>query len=313
MPDAYGPVEAGPESETAVEPQQAAAELASEDAGAELDVGLELGLAHAGYLTATRAGGERPLPAALQARAIGRVQRQHGNFAAQRMLKRAPVQRADPRDHDMHTQPPYHLPPRPVQPARRGTNPFQRAADDDDWLAERIEDANGGGQPLEPQAQARLEAGLGDDLADVRVHTDTEAAELASAVDAVAFTSGRDIFFGPGSYQPDTRAGLELLAHEAAHTVQQASGPVAGTPADGGVLVSDPAAPFEQAAEYAAQQMMRTGTSQAITPLDEASAPVGQSIQRAEQPKKEEEEQKKAPPEAVLPDLARQKQPEEAV
>jgi Domain of unknown function (DUF4157) len=308
MPDAYGPVEAGPEPESAVEPRQAAAaELAPEDAGADLDVGLELGLA------ATRKGAERPLPGALQARAIGRVQRQQGNFAAQRMLKRAPVQRADPRDHGTHTLPPHNLPPKPVQPARRGTSPIQRAADDDDWLAERIEDASGGGQPLDPQAQAQLEAGLGDDLADVRVHTDAEAAELAGVVDAVAFTSGRDIFFGPGSYQPGTQAGLELLAHEAAHTVQQAAGLVAGTPADGGVLVSDPADPFEQAAEHAAQQMLQTGTSQAITPFDEASAPVEQSIQRAERPKAEEEEQKEAPPAMVLPDLAIPKKPEELV
>src|SRR5205823_9647278 len=99
MPDSYGPVETGPESETAVEPQSApATELAPEEAGADLDVGLELGLAGAGYPAATRNGAERPLPAALQARAIGRVQRQQGNFATQRMLKRALVQRRDPRD-----------------------------------------------------------------------------------------------------------------------------------------------------------------------------------------------------------------------
>src|SRR5579859_247553 len=106
MPDTYGPVEAGPEPESAVEPQQmAASELAPEEAGADLDLGLELGLAGAGYPAATRTGAERPLPAGLQARAIGRVQRQHGNFATQRLLKRPPVQRADPRDHGTHTLP----------------------------------------------------------------------------------------------------------------------------------------------------------------------------------------------------------------
>src|SRR5216684_4336231 len=106
MPDARGPAEAGPETETAVEPQQpAAAELALEEDRADLDVGLELGLAGAGFPAATRTGTDRPLPGALQAQAIGRMQRRQGNFAAQRTLKRAPVQRADPRDHGTHSLP----------------------------------------------------------------------------------------------------------------------------------------------------------------------------------------------------------------
>jgi Domain of unknown function (DUF4157) len=212
------------------------------------------------------------------------------------------------------TLPPYNLPPKPVQPVLRGTSSVQRAAEpDDDWLAERIEHASGAGQPLEPQAQAQLEAGLGDQLGDVRVHTDAEAAELAGAVDAVAFTSGRDIFFGPGRYEPNTSAGLELLAHEAAHTVQQASGPVPGTSAAGGVLISDPADPFERAAAHAAQQVMQAGGGQAQARLDEAPTLSGQSIQRAERPLEQEEELKKPPVEPALPDLAKPKQPEELV
>jgi len=55
MPDAYGPVEAGPETDSDIEPQPAA-ELAPEEAGADLDAGLELGLAGAGYPAATRTG-----------------------------------------------------------------------------------------------------------------------------------------------------------------------------------------------------------------------------------------------------------------
>ena len=109
---------------------------------------------------------------------------------------------------------------------------LKRATDGEDWLAQRIDSASGGGQALEPQAQARLEDGLGDSLDGVRVHIDSEATQLADAVEAVAFTSGQDIFFGAGTYQPGTSQGMELLAHEAAHTMQQASGPVAGSPAD---------------------------------------------------------------------------------
>jgi len=214
------------------------------------------------------------------------------------------------------TLPPYNAPPKAAQPVRRGQRALRQEAAGDDWLAERIEQNSGGGQPLEPNAQARLEHGLHDDLDDVRVHTDAQAAEMANAVDAVAFTSGRDIFFGPGAYQPETTDGLELLAHEAAHTVQQASGPVAGTPVAGGVVVSSPADAFEQAAERAAGEVMHATAPEVQLPelLEGAPSIGGQFIQRAGRPKDEEEdEQLKAPPEPLAPQPARPKQLEELV
>ena len=211
------------------------------------------------------------------------------------------------------TLPPYNSPPKPVQPLRRGANPMQRAGDDN-WLADRIERASGGGRALESQTRAYLEAGLGDHLDGVRLHTDADAAQLADAVDAVAFTSGQDIFFGADTYQPGTSQGLELLAHEAAHTVQQASGPVAGTPAAGGILISDPADAFEQAAERTARQVTQTAAS-SVGPnrLDEAPALGSQSVQRAERPKDEEDELKQPMPKPSLPDRPNPKKPEELV
>ena len=178
-----------------------------------------------------------------------------------------------------------------------------------------LDHASGGGQTLEPQAQARLEAGLGDSLDGVRVHTDGEAAQLADSVDAVAFTSGQDIFFGAGTYQPGTTQGLELLAHEAAHTVQQAAGPVAGTPAAGGIAVSDPADAFEQAAERAAHRVVQSTPTDASQPeLDETAIAAGPSIQRAERPKANEEDELKKPlGEPVLPELPNRKKPEELI
>jgi hypothetical protein len=92
--------------------------------------------------------------------------------------------------------------------------------------------------PLAAPTQRRLEQGLGADLSSVRVHTDPAADALARSVEATAFTTGPDIFFRAGSYRPSSPAGLHLLAHEAAHTVQQASGLVAGPPA-GGVVQRD--------------------------------------------------------------------------
>src|SRR5439155_151310 len=94
--------------------------------------------------------------------------------------------------------------------------------------------------------QRQMEGAMGADLSGVRVHTDGEADHLARSVDSVAFTTGNDIFFRSGAYNPGTAEGQHLLAHEATHTIQQAQGPVAGTPRDGEVPAVEPAASEEE-------------------------------------------------------------------
>src|SRR5688572_26756275 len=54
---------------------------------------------------------------------------------------------------------------------------------------------SGGGQPLEPAVREDMEARLGSDFGDVRVHTDTAASESARAVGAHAYTVGSDVVF----------------------------------------------------------------------------------------------------------------------
>jgi hypothetical protein len=78
------------------------------------------------------------------------------------------------------------------------------------------------GQPLDAQTRAFFEPRFGHDFSKVRLHADARAAESARAVDAIAYTVGRNMVFGTGRYQPATRAGRELLAHELTHVVQQA-------------------------------------------------------------------------------------------
>ena len=77
------------------------------------------------------------------------------------------------------------------------------------------------GQGLPPTTRQRLEHGLGTDLGSVRVHADPAGAALARAHSARAVTLGSDVAFAPGQYRPDTLRGSALIAHEAAHTVQQ--------------------------------------------------------------------------------------------
>jgi len=69
-----------------------------------------------------------------------------------------------------------------------------------------------------------LEARFRTDLGAVRVHTGPQAAQRSRELNARAFTTGQDIYFGEGRYQPETAEGLELIAHEVTHTVQQRDG-----------------------------------------------------------------------------------------
>lgn len=90
----------------------------------------------------------------------------------------------------------------------------------------RIQARRGSGNPLPEAVQRHLEQGLNHDLSRVRIHDDAEADKLAKGVNAIAFTTGTDIFFQSGQFNPNTQSGLELLAHEVTHTVQQSQGRV---------------------------------------------------------------------------------------
>ncbi|ACV36912.1 SH3 type 3 domain protein [Candidatus Accumulibacter phosphatis] len=90
-----------------------------------------------------------------------------------------------------------------------------------------IKDQRGQGEPLSEDVRARMEGQLGHDFSQVRIHQDSRAHQLCRHLGALAFTTGNDIFFARGRYQPNSKAGLALLAHELAHVVQhQDCGPV---------------------------------------------------------------------------------------
>lgn len=76
------------------------------------------------------------------------------------------------------------------------------------------------GQPLDPSTLGFMESRFGHDFSGVRVHSDERAADSARAVNALAYTVGRDVVFGAGQYAPGSMAGKRLLAHELTHVVQ---------------------------------------------------------------------------------------------
>lgn len=111
-----------------------------------------------------------------------------------------------------------------------------------------IASTQGRGQSLHQDLQATLSRSYGADLSGVSVHTGDYADQLARSVDARAFTVGSDIYFAKNEYNPGTSAGRELVAHEAAHVVQNQ-----GAPSAGPLMVTTPGDRIEQDAERAAR------------------------------------------------------------
>jgi hypothetical protein len=79
----------------------------------------------------------------------------------------------------------------------------------------------GSGWPLDAETRRFFESCFNRDLGHVRVHADARASESARAVNALAFTVGRDVVFDAAVYAPQTRTGRRLMAHELTHVVQQ--------------------------------------------------------------------------------------------
>lgn len=86
------------------------------------------------------------------------------------------------------------------------------------------------GQPLDAVTRGYMEGRFGHDFGSVRIHTGERASQSARSIDALAYTSGADIVFSGGAYNPQSSSGKHLLAHELAHVIQQngaaATGPL---------------------------------------------------------------------------------------
>jgi hypothetical protein len=102
------------------------------------------------------------------------------------------------------------------------------------------------GQPLDTQTRAFMEPRFGHDFSRLRVHTDAKAAESARAVNALAYTVGKEVVFGAGHFAPRSLAGQRLIAHELTHVVQQRD---AGIRPQTKLAISDPSDMSEREAD----------------------------------------------------------------
>ncbi|MFJ2766956.1 DUF4157 domain-containing protein [Streptomyces sp. NPDC087300] len=136
----------------------------------------------------------------------------------------------------------------------------------------------GSGRPLDEGTRTDMEARLGADFSDVRIHDDSAAKSSAAEVGARAYTSGSHVVIGDGGGDRHT------LAHELTHVIQQRSGPVAGTDNGSGLRVSDPSDRFEREAESNAHRVLSgpaPEVAEADTDVQRASATAGSpAVQR---------------------------------
>ncbi|MBW3665011.1 MAG: DUF4157 domain-containing protein [Actinobacteria bacterium] len=121
-------------------------------------------------------------------------------------------------------------------------------------VAGRRAPSSGLSLPGDSDAARRI---LGSSASEVRIHTGTDAA--AAAGDALAMTDGYDIHLGAGAPAPTSPEGRALLAHEAAHVVQQTRA---------GVTVSR-----QQAEESADAAMLAAVSGRPIPDLPQAQGP----------------------------------------
>ncbi|MEV8527158.1 DUF4157 domain-containing protein [Streptomyces sp. NPDC052000] len=176
-------------------------------------------------LTATRStasGGE--IPAGLLA-----LQSSAGNAAVVQMLRQAGHDGTQPEQHQ-HNSGCGHQ------------NSVQRSAVHDVLRAP--------GRPMDDATRTDMEARLGADFSDVRIHNDSAAKASAAEVGARAYTSGNHVVIGDGGGDNHT------LAHELTHVIQQRQGSVSGTDNGQGLKVSDPSDRYERQAEANATRAM---------------------------------------------------------
>lgn len=123
--------------------------------------------------------------------------------------------------------------------------------------------SGGAAGKLPEQVRGKMESAIGADFSSVSVHTNSNQAMEAGAL---AYTQGYEIHFAPGQYDPQSKSGQELLAHELTHVVQQSEGRVKSTGQVAGMPLNDDKSLEKEADDVAARaagsDMSASGTKQ---------------------------------------------------
>lgn len=167
----------------------------------------------------------------------------------------------------------------PVTPAKRRT--LQRKVDrigaaavtpapKNDKVAAALSSQSTRGSPLPKETRTNMENRMGADFSKVRVHTGGSAHQATTSIGARAFTSGANIHFANGEFNPNSKGGKHLLAHELAHTMQQGAAPQK-TAAPAKAAAAAPAA-VKGARKVVAKPKQETKVARVASPHNNAEA-----------------------------------------
>ena len=129
-----------------------------------------------------------------------------------------------------------------------------------------------GGRPIDAAVRGPVEAHLGADLSDARVHDDAIAQQASAAMGARAFAHGADVFLGAGESERD----LALMAHELTHVVQQ--GATGRRAPQRQVQVGDAHSPAEAHADAVAAAVTAAQAAPANLLVDDGPIQPGQML-----------------------------------
>ncbi|MEX2261842.1 MAG: DUF4157 domain-containing protein [Bryobacteraceae bacterium] len=139
-------------------------------------------------------------------------------------LERLPIDE-DPEAEQVPEEPPAEETAEEVKVERKAVSSGPPPQPSQALSAEVVVVTGLSGRPMPDSLRRFMELRLGAELGRIRLHDDARAGKLARSLGAKAFTRGEHIVFGPGHYQPATREGRWLIAHEISHVLEQDSQP----------------------------------------------------------------------------------------
>ncbi len=151
----------------------------------------------------------------------------------------------------------------------KATDGLQRQTETSNTGSQSLSDSisnPSGGQSLDTGARDFLEPKFGHSFENIKIHADGHADALSRNMNASAFTTGQDIFFRDGAYNPQTQGGMRLLSHELTHVVQQ--GQSNAVPTNSINLENDNA---EREADMVSDQVFSGGSIPSISQTPQAS------------------------------------------
>jgi hypothetical protein len=127
------------------------------------------------------------------------------------------------------------------------------------------------GRSMDEDTRSYMESRFNYDFSNVRIQDNELAAKSANSINALAYTSGNNIVFNSGQYNPGSDPGKRLLAHELTHVVQQ-NGMISRQPA--------PARQGRRFSHHGVSVLIRTSCDAADFGLDTVEAAFKEALDK---------------------------------